>query len=339
MVGARLGWRERVRKSVAGDGERGARTELGAEPIQSHGGEDIVLPLIHRPERVRLLLVAHDAREEGVTRSKLKTLTKARRCRQAILSRWRSTVNAEEMTRRALLLALLLALTAATCATADDPETTPVEPFGPWKVLGVAFGASDADVRAAFKALALIHHPDKGGDQALFVEVRQAFEELTTRRARWERRPGAGGGSKRPWWEDAERDWGDVMANVRLEFADGRGTLVMPLAHYMRVRGGSTGEVLREAFEEGSKVTWTAMGEDGETVGSGEATARHRARGDGGPSLPGYESTSEPGKRGLLWGLGEYAAGVDPHHKLAALATATLLAATFAFAVVQQLPL
>lgn len=55
------------------------------------------------------------------------------------------------MTRRALLLALLLALTAATCATADDPETTPVEPFGPWKVLGVAFGASDADVRAAFK--------------------------------------------------------------------------------------------------------------------------------------------------------------------------------------------
>ena len=54
-------------------------------------------------------------------------------------------MNAEEMTRRALLLALLLALTAATCATADDPETTPVEPFGPWKVLGVAFGASDAD--------------------------------------------------------------------------------------------------------------------------------------------------------------------------------------------------
>ena len=248
-------------------------------------------------------------------------------------------MNAEEMTRRALLLALLLALTAATCATADDPETTPVEPFGPWKVLGVAFGASDADVRAAFKALALIHHPDKGGDQALFVEVRQAFEELTTRRARWERRPGVNGGSKRPWWEDAERDWGDVMANVRLEFADGRGTLVMPLAHYMRVRGGSTGEVLREAFEEGSTVTWTAMGEDGETVGSGEATARHRARGDGGPSLPGSESTSDAGKRGLLWGLGEYAAGVDPHHKLAALATATLLAATFAFAVVQQLPL
>ena len=40
-------------------GEGGARTELSAEPVQSHGGEDIVIALLDRLERVRLLLVAH----------------------------------------------------------------------------------------------------------------------------------------------------------------------------------------------------------------------------------------------------------------------------------------
>ena len=49
----------RVRKSLGRRGEGGARTELGAEPVQSHGGEDIVIALLDRPERVRLLLVAH----------------------------------------------------------------------------------------------------------------------------------------------------------------------------------------------------------------------------------------------------------------------------------------
>ena len=53
------GWRARVRKSLGRRGEGGARTELGAEPVQSHGGEDIVIALLDRPERVRLLLVAH----------------------------------------------------------------------------------------------------------------------------------------------------------------------------------------------------------------------------------------------------------------------------------------
>ncbi|ACO70227.1 predicted protein, partial [Micromonas commoda] len=66
----------------------------------------------------------------------------------------------------------------------EPGKETPVEPFGPWKVLGVSFGASDEEVRVAFKRLALIHHPDKGGNQDAFVEIRQAFEELTERRER-----------------------------------------------------------------------------------------------------------------------------------------------------------
>tara|TARA_B100000405_G_scaffold301365_2_gene262587 strand:+ start:532 stop:1299 length:768 start_codon:yes stop_codon:yes gene_type:complete len=251
--------------------------------------------------------------------------------------------------RRRWILVLLLALTAATSALAEEEDgepgkETPVEPFGPWKVLGVSFGASDEDVRVAFKRLALIHHPDKGGNQDAFVEIRQAFEELTERRERWERRPGGereGHGSH--WWERAERDWGDVMASVRLDIANGGGHLVMPLGHYVRVRGGTTGEVLREAFREGEKVTWTAMGGDGREVASGEATARHRGGPKGeGPKLPGPSSGYDVEARGgggwFLGGSGANAAGVDPHHELAALATAVVLAATFAFAAVRRLP-
>lgn len=253
--------------------------------------------------------------------------------------------------RRRWILVLLLALTAATSALAEEEDgepgkETPVEPFGPWKVLGVSFGASDEEVRVAFKRLALIHHPDKGGNQDAFVEIRQAFEELTERRERWERRPGGTRGRHGPrWWERAERDWGDVMASVRLEFANGGGHLVMPLGHYVRVRGGSTGEVLREAFREGEKVTWTAMGGDGREVASGEATARHRGGPKGeGPRLPGPPSGGDDveargGERGwFLGGVGTHAAGVDPLHELAALATAVVLAATFAFAAVRRLP-
>ena len=133
------------------------------------------------------------------------------------------------------------------------------------------------------------------------------------------------------------------MASVRLDIANGGGHLVMPLGHYVRVRGGTTGEVLREAFREGEKVTWTAMGGDGREVASGEATARHRGGPKGeGPKLPGPSSGYDVEARGgggwFLGGSGANAAGVDPHHELAALATAVVLAATFAFAAVRRLP-
>ena len=119
----------------------------------------------------------------------------------------------------------------------------------------------------------------------------------------------------------------------------------MPLGHYVRVRGGTTGEVLREAFREGEKVTWTAMGGDGREVASGEATARHRGGPKGeGPRLPGPPSGGDDvearggGGGWFLGGVGAHAAGVDPLHELAALATAVVLAATFAFAAVRRLP-
>ena len=41
-------------------------------------------------------------------------------------------------------------------------------------LLGVASDASDEEVKAAYRKLALRYHPDRGGDAALFVQLTQA---------------------------------------------------------------------------------------------------------------------------------------------------------------------
>jgi curved DNA-binding protein CbpA len=48
-----------------------------------------------------------------------------------------------------------------------------------YAILGLKPTASYDEIRRAYKKLVLKHHPDKGGDQAKFVEVREAFEILT----------------------------------------------------------------------------------------------------------------------------------------------------------------
>ena len=53
----------------------------------------------------------------------------------------------------------------------------------PWEVLGVAEGASDHDVRRAYRARVLQTHPDRGGDARRLDEVVRAYGTL--------RRPGA----------------------------------------------------------------------------------------------------------------------------------------------------
>lgn len=57
---------------------------------------------------------------------------------------------------------------------------SPPAPAGskPWAlgVLGLAAGASAADVKRAFRAMALRMHPDHGGDAAGFVELKRAYD-------------------------------------------------------------------------------------------------------------------------------------------------------------------
>lgn len=45
-------------------------------------------------------------------------------------------------------------------------------------ILGLEQGASWSDIQQQYRRLARQHHPDKGGDPKVFVEIRQAFESL-----------------------------------------------------------------------------------------------------------------------------------------------------------------
>eukprot|EP00286_Rhodomonas_abbreviata_P028823 CAMPEP_0181311454 /NCGR_PEP_ID=MMETSP1101-20121128/13146_1 /TAXON_ID=46948 /ORGANISM="Rhodomonas abbreviata, Strain Caron Lab Isolate" /LENGTH=391 /DNA_ID=CAMNT_0023418187 /DNA_START=71 /DNA_END=1246 /DNA_ORIENTATION=- len=48
-----------------------------------------------------------------------------------------------------------------------------------YDTLGVAPGASDSDIKKAYKKMAVKHHPDKGGDEATFKEISRAYEILS----------------------------------------------------------------------------------------------------------------------------------------------------------------
>ena len=47
-----------------------------------------------------------------------------------------------------------------------------------YEILGVEKTASEAEIRKAFKKLAIKHHPDRGGDQEKFKEINGAYEIL-----------------------------------------------------------------------------------------------------------------------------------------------------------------
>lgn len=50
----------------------------------------------------------------------------------------------------------------------------------PWtEVLGVPANAGPSVIRTAYRELAAIHHPDRGGDQARMAEINRAYEEAS----------------------------------------------------------------------------------------------------------------------------------------------------------------
>lgn len=57
-----------------------------------------------------------------------------------------------------------------------------------FNILGVAATASDDDIKKAYRSLAMKHHPDRGGDQAKFQEIQEAYAILSDpqKRAEWD---------------------------------------------------------------------------------------------------------------------------------------------------------
>lgn len=48
-----------------------------------------------------------------------------------------------------------------------------------YSTLGLQRGASDEEIKKAYRKLAMKHHPDRGGDQAKFKEISTAYDSLT----------------------------------------------------------------------------------------------------------------------------------------------------------------
>ena len=47
---------------------------------------------------------------------------------------------------------------------------------GAYSLLGLRNDANITEINKAYKAAALKHHPDKGGDEEMFKEIQQAYE-------------------------------------------------------------------------------------------------------------------------------------------------------------------
>lgn len=62
-------------------------------------------------------------------------------------------------------------------------------------ILGVSPEASDDEIKKAYRSLAMKHHPDRGGDQAKFQDIQEAYDTLSNpqKRAEWDMQRRGGG--------------------------------------------------------------------------------------------------------------------------------------------------
>lgn len=52
-----------------------------------------------------------------------------------------------------------------------------------YKTLGVRRGATEEEIKKAYRKLAMTHHPDRGGNEEEFKKIKEAYEKLTSGQA------------------------------------------------------------------------------------------------------------------------------------------------------------
>jgi len=94
-----------------------------------------------------------------------------------------------------------------------------------YEVLGVSKDASADELKKAFRRAAIEHHPDKGGDEAKFKEINEAYEVLkdSAKRQRYDQFGHAGvggaGGGGNPY-EGFSGGFGGQGQNINFDFGD-----------------------------------------------------------------------------------------------------------------------
>lgn len=76
------------------------------------------------------------------------------------------------------------------------------------RILGVSYNATPDEIKKAFRRLAHIHHPDKGGDANKFKEISEAYSALKDRPAQSDSfRPDSTGPGFYRWTDASGTRW------------------------------------------------------------------------------------------------------------------------------------
>jgi len=140
-----------------------------------------------------------------------------------------------------------------------------------YKTLGVARGASEKDIKSAYRKLARKYHPDvnPGDKQAedKFKEIGEAYEVLSDPEKRrrydqfgssWQRGPASG---VHPSWQEVFR-----QAQRRSPTSSGRRTAGGPNIDFETAMGGEFGDFFEGLFGRGARGTTTARPRAGEDL-------------------------------------------------------------------------